>query len=171
MSDSISQQLWLGISAFAAGVINSVAGGGTLLTFPALLAALSSLGSRGRPVRQCHQHGRSGSRFARRRLGLSPGDAGRSLAGLLLLLGPSLIGGAGRLAAAARASMRNSFRLLIPWLILTAALLFMVQPAVARLIQAKPHAVPSRNTIAAIVFFQFLVSPSTAAISGPASAS
>lgn len=43
MPDSLTQQLWLGASALAAGAINSVAGGGTLLTFPALLAALAPL--------------------------------------------------------------------------------------------------------------------------------
>ena len=32
------------LSALAAGVVNSLAGGGTLLTFPALVAALSALG-------------------------------------------------------------------------------------------------------------------------------
>ena len=35
--------LWLCFTAFAAGAVNSIAGGGTLLTFPALMAALTPL--------------------------------------------------------------------------------------------------------------------------------
>lgn len=33
--------IWLFLSALIAGVVNSLAGGGTLLTFPALLAVVS----------------------------------------------------------------------------------------------------------------------------------
>src|SRR6185437_12254735 len=43
------------------------------------------------------------------------------------------------------------------WLILTAALLFMVQPTLTKFAQHKPHAAPSRRTIAAVLLFQFLV--------------
>ena len=37
--------VWLVLSALVAGAVNSLAGGGTLLTFPALLAALAPLGT------------------------------------------------------------------------------------------------------------------------------
>ena len=37
--------VWLVLSALVAGAVNSLAGGGTLLTFPALLAALAPLGA------------------------------------------------------------------------------------------------------------------------------
>jgi len=37
--------VWLCLAALAAGAVNSIAGGGTLLTFPALLAGLSLLGA------------------------------------------------------------------------------------------------------------------------------
>jgi hypothetical protein len=37
--------VWLCLAALAAGAVNSIAGGGTLLTFPALLAGLSSQGA------------------------------------------------------------------------------------------------------------------------------
>lgn len=155
MSDSLSQQFWLGASALVAGAINSVAGGGTLLTFPALLAALSPLGD---------EAGRIAN--ATSTVALVPG----SLAGAwgyrremraarswtLLLLGPSLIGGVVGSLLLTRLEAKF-FSVLVPWLILTAALLFLVQPAVSRLIQAKPHAVPSRSTRAAVVFFQFLI--------------
>jgi uncharacterized membrane protein YfcA len=36
----VETYVWLCAAALAAGVINSIAGGGTLLTFPALFAAL-----------------------------------------------------------------------------------------------------------------------------------
>ena len=45
MPDPLGTYLILAGSAFAAGVMNSVAGGGTLLTFPALTAALAPLGT------------------------------------------------------------------------------------------------------------------------------
>ncbi|MHB1424739.1 MAG: sulfite exporter TauE/SafE family protein [Gemmataceae bacterium] len=156
MSDVVSQQIWLGVSAFAAGVINSVAGGGTLLTFPALLTALSPLGIKAGPIAN-----------ATSTVALVPG----SLAGAwgyrremqsvrcwtLLLIGPSLLGGmVGSLLLILFDA--QIFDTLIPWLILTAALLFLAQPVVARLIQAKPRAAPARRTLALVVFFQFLVS-------------
>lgn len=155
MSDWLNQQIWLGLSAFAAGVINSVAGGGTLLTFPALLAALDPLEV---------EAGRVAN--ATSTVALVPG----SLAGAwgyrremraarswtLLLLGPSLIGGIIGSLLLTRLEAKY-FQMLVPWLILTAALLFLAQPAVARLIQAKPHAAPSRNIRAAAAFFQLLV--------------
>lgn len=156
MSDSLSQQLGLGASAFVAGAINSVAGGGTLLTFSALRAVLTpSLGAEAGPIAN-----------ATSTVALVPG----SLAGawgyrremwvvrswMLLLLAPSLIGGliGSLLVTRLKASF---FNVLIPWLILTAALLFLVQPAVARLIQAKPHAAPSRHTVVAVVLFQLVI--------------
>ncbi len=155
MPDSVSEQLWLGASALAAGIINSVAGGGTLLTFPALLSALNPLGI---------EAGRVAN--ATSTVALVPG----SLAGAwgyrhemraarhwtALLIGPSLMGGIVGSLLVTRLEAKY-FQLLVPWLILSAALLFMAQPAVARLIQAKPHTAPSRNTVLTIVFFQFLV--------------
>jgi uncharacterized membrane protein YfcA len=155
MPDTVSEQLWLGASAFAAGVVNSVAGGGTLLTFPALLAALTPLGI---------EAGRVAN--ATSTVALVPG----SLAGAwgyrremraarhwtALLIGPSVIGGIIGSLLVTRLEAKY-FQLLVPWLILSATLLFMVQPAVARLIQAKPHVIPSRNTVVTIAFFQLLV--------------
>jgi uncharacterized membrane protein YfcA len=151
----LGQQLWLGLSAFVAGVINAVAGGGTLVTFPALLVALAPLGTEAGVIAN-----------ATSTVALVPG----SLAGAwgyrhemrivrswtLLLLGPSLIGGLAGALLLTRLEAKY-FQLLVPWLILTAALLFMAQPAVARLIQTKPHAAPSRNTVTAVVLFQFLI--------------
>src|SRR5262249_53675911 len=93
MPEGAGLLFWLWLSALAAGAVNSVAGGGTLLTFPALLAALSPMGPEAAKVAN-----------ATSTVALVPG----SLAGawgyrhemhsarrwLSLLLGPSLIGGA-----------------------------------------------------------------------------
>ena len=155
MSDTLSLQLWLGMTAVVAGAINSVAGGGTLLTFSALLAAFAPLGVDAGVIAN-----------ATSTVALVPG----SLAGAwgyrremraarswtLLLLVPSLLGGLAGSLLLTRLEAKY-FQLLVPWLILTAALLFMAQPAVARLIQAKPHAAPSRNIVAAVVFFQLFI--------------
>jgi uncharacterized membrane protein YfcA len=155
MTDSLSTYLWLSAFAFVAGLINSVAGGGTLLTFPALLTALAPLGAEAGPFAN-----------ATSTVALLPA----SLAGawgyrheikavrswVSLLLGPSLLGGllGSLLVTRLEAHFFNS---LIPWLILTATLLFLVQPALARGVQAKPHAAPSRKTLVGIVVFQFLI--------------
>lgn len=155
MSDWLTEQVWLGVSALAAGVINSVAGGGTLLTFPTLLASLAPLGVEASRVAN-----------ATSTVALAPG----SLAGAwgyrremqvvrrwtLILLAPSMVGGALGSLLLTRLEA-STFEILVPWLILTAALLFLAQPTVARLFQAKPHVVPSRRTIGVIVGFQFLV--------------
>ena len=45
MPDLASTYIALGTSAFLAGLMNSIAGGGTLLTFPALFAALPGMAS------------------------------------------------------------------------------------------------------------------------------
>ena len=90
MSDAWNYVL-LCISAIAAGVMNSIAGGGTLLTFPALVWAL-----RGLPNPEAVANMTS-------TVALVPGSVAgalgyrRELQGarpwLLLLLGPSLLGG------------------------------------------------------------------------------
>src|SRR5438477_4466680 len=87
MPDSVETQFWLCLSALAAGAINAVAGGGTLLTFPALTAVV--------PYEVAN---------ATSTVALVPGSAAgawgyrREFAGLrrwaLVLAGPSLVGGA-----------------------------------------------------------------------------
>jgi uncharacterized membrane protein YfcA len=156
MSVSLNQLVWLSLSALAAGIVNSVAGGGTLLTFPALLTALAPLGAEASVIAN-----------ATSTVALVPG----SLAGAwgyrhemrtarrwtLLLIGPSLLGGIIGSLLITEVDARY-FQLLVPWLILTAALLFLIQPAVTRWTQPKSAvAGPPRRTVAAIVFFQFLV--------------
>ncbi len=149
MPDSFPTQFWLALSALAAGAVNSVAGGGTLLTFPALTAVVS------------YEIANATSTVA-----LVPGSVAaawgyrREFAELrrwaLLLAGPSLVGGAvGTLLVVA---FPDAFTMLVPWLILAAALLFLLQPTLGRLRRAgKAHGEPGAGTRAAIVAFQFLV--------------
>jgi uncharacterized protein len=156
MTEPASVLGWLCLSALAAGAINSVAGGGTLLTFSTLLAALAALGPDEAAV----------VANATSTVALVPG----SLAGAwgyrremrqtqrwtLLLITPSLLGGAVGTLLVTSLHPRY-FKILVPWLILTAALLFMVQPTLTKFMRHKPQAVPSRRTVAAVLLFQFLV--------------
>jgi uncharacterized protein len=147
--DETVTYLLLCLSAFLAGAINAVAGGGTLLTFPALLAVVS-------PVQA----------NATSTVALMPG----SLAGawgyraevvrvrrmILWLLPSSLIGGAIGSILVTRFPERV-FESLVPWLVLGASILFLVQKPIARWLKTHPHAEPHGAAIAGVVFFQFLV--------------
>ncbi len=130
-SNAIVDHVSLCAVAAVAGAINSVAGGGTLLTFPALIGALG--GSAEAAV----------IANATSTVALFPG----SLAGMVgyrrelwearswvkLLLLPSLAGGlVGSLLVIWLPA--ESFKALVPWLILTAATLFWLQPRIARAI-------------------------------------
>jgi uncharacterized membrane protein YfcA len=138
-------------------MINSIAGGGTLLTFPALLAGLSPLGAADAAV----------VANATSTVALVPG----SLAGawgyrremrqarrwLYLLVGPSLAGGVIGALLVTRLDPAY-FAALVPWLLLTAALLFLAEsllPAGAPT-DSRQRA-PSAGTVAGIVLFQLVV--------------
>jgi uncharacterized membrane protein YfcA len=122
--------LWLGLAALVAGGINALAGGGTLLTFPALERVLLS------------QHGSLASVFANgtSTVALVPASYGSAwgfrretseLRGLLAwLVPPSVLGGV--IGALLLVWFPKQFTALVPWLILTATLLFTLQPLVAR---------------------------------------
>lgn len=167
--------LLLSLAALLAGAINAVAGGGTLLTFPALLAALGSSGSAAVVAN------------ATSTVALVPG-AITALAGYrdkirherrwaMVLLWPSLLGGLiGSLLVVTLPG--ETFKNLVPWLILAAALLFALQPQISRWAGLnKPHAPAGANAagehpadaasgadpprspalLAAAIGFQFLV--------------
>ncbi len=147
------------LTAAAAGAVNSVAGGGTLLTFPVLMTLLS------------HKPGfeEKASVVANQTstMALIPGICAaawgyhrqlvHSTAWLKRLLIPSAVGGliGGLLVTELPA---GAFKSLVPWLILTAAVLFVLQPQIAKwtgIGMAQSH--PSRLGIAAIAVFQFFV--------------
>jgi uncharacterized membrane protein YfcA len=156
------EYLWLCLSAFTAGAVNAVAGGGTLLTFPTLVGVLTG------PYANAASLANGTSTVA-----LFPGSFAsvwgyrQQVAAckrwLFWLTPPSAIGG----ALGAMLVQEDSFRLLIPWLILLAAVLFALQPAIARMLQrrgepgAGAHSAgsqfPSRKTLAGIIAAQFLI--------------
>jgi uncharacterized protein len=145
----------LGAVAAVAGAINSVAGGGTLLTFPALIAALGGTAeaaviANATSTVALFPGSLAGMAGYRRELRVA-----RSWIKLLLL--PSLLGG----LIGSLLLMRlpaEAFKALVPWLILTAAVLFWMQPRIARRIGlgAGDNSVGPQH-IALVTAFQFLV--------------
>src|SRR5688572_2454904 len=140
------------VAAFVAGAINSVAGGGTLLTFPALVWV-------GLPSTIAN---------ATSTVALVPGSLGgvwgyrNDLPGLpastYALIVPGVLGGiAGAILLVLTPT--EVFDRLIPLLILFATVLFMLQEPVQRMIKTtgKAHAGSKRWLIGAMLF-QFLVS-------------
>jgi uncharacterized membrane protein YfcA len=150
------EYLMLCVAAVLGGAVNSIAGGGTLLTFPALFAALGSSG----PAAVVAN--------ATSTVALVPGSVAalygyrheiqqeRYWAGLLLI--PSLVGGLlGTLLVVALPP--DWFKAAVPWLILAAALLFALQPSIARWTGiGRPHEGGfSRKLIVGASVFQWLV--------------
>jgi uncharacterized membrane protein YfcA len=154
------EYLWLCLSAVAAGAVNAVAGGGTLLTFPTLTGVLS--------VSPVENVAKNAASFANgtSTVALFPGSFA-SVWGyrkqmiackhwLIWLTPPSVIGG----ALGALLVEEDSFRIVIPYLILLAAVLFLLQPTIARLM--KRNAVEStgemsRKTLAFIIVGQLFI--------------
>jgi len=155
----IREYLVLCLAAAAGGAVNSIAGGGTLLTFPALFAVLTSLlGSEAEAA--VVANGTS-------TVALFPGavaavwgyrqelDAARQWIARLAV--PSVLGGL--LGSWLVVSLPAEwFERLVPWLILTAAVLFASQPLITRLTGiGRPHDDPSARTLAGVIGFQFFV--------------
>jgi uncharacterized protein len=149
------EYLILCLAAVLGGAVNSIAGGGTLLTFPVLFAALGSSGSAAVIAN------------ATSTVALVPGSMAalfgyrreiqheRYWAAMLLL--PSLVGGfIGSMFVVLLPG--EWFKAAVPWLILGAALLFALQPQIARLMGiGKSQAVPSIRLVAGAVVFQLVV--------------
>ncbi|MEZ5356509.1 MAG: sulfite exporter TauE/SafE family protein [Bryobacteraceae bacterium] len=114
-------------SAFLAGAVNAIAGGGTLLTFPALLAITAPVMANGTST-----------------IALLPGSLASAGAYrkdiqhpprlLRWLAAPSLIGGLIGTLLVTRTEERY-FAALIPWLILGATILLMLQPVIGRYVR------------------------------------
>jgi uncharacterized membrane protein YfcA len=150
MSSDWQNYLLLLGSALAAGTINAVAGGGTLLTFPALLHVLDPVLANATSTVALVPGSLAGTWGYRHEI--------RQCKYWLVLLAPScVVGGAiGSLLVTRLPSIY--FERLVPWLILAAALLFMAQPAIARLIgitQEQRH--PSQSMQASLIVFQLFV--------------
>lgn len=151
MTSEFWLQLGLCASAFAAGAVNSIAGGGTLLTFPALLAVLSPVAANATSTIAVFP-GTMASAWAYRQ------DVEHPPRLLLWLLAPSALGGLIGTWIVTSTDERI-FAALIPWLILVAAVLFAVQPVVARYSkQANGGAAPMSNTrLTVLAAIQFAV--------------
>ncbi len=148
----ISDFIILCAAALVAGAQNSLAGGGTLYTFPTLQGILGDdVRANGTSTVAVLPGSIAGVWGFRREVRQTPGRI------LALLVGPSLIGGTiGTLLVVK--FPESYFRAMVPWLILTATLLFLFQPMIARL--AGSHELSSRpkpHVVAGVVFFQFLV--------------
>ncbi|MGM1029711.1 MAG: sulfite exporter TauE/SafE family protein [Actinomycetota bacterium] len=117
--------LLIALASVGAGAINAAAGGGTLITFPAMLAAgmsplaanmTSSIGLLLGTVGGAWSYRQELRRQRRRFVANAPFAAvGGAIGAVLLLLTPSA-----------------SFTAIVPWLVLGAAALFAVQPIVAK---------------------------------------
>jgi uncharacterized membrane protein YfcA len=139
--------LGLALAAVGAGAVNSMAGGGTLLTFSALLAAnVASVVANATSTVALVPASLAGAWGYRH-------DLRTVRRWVPLLTVPSLAGGlVGSLLVALLD--QSYFDALVPWLILTAALLFLFQPILTR---PTSQAAPKAGIVAAVVCFQFLV--------------
>lgn len=143
---TIADGALLALAAVAAGLVNAVAGGGTLLTFPALLAA-------GVPPVAAN---------ATNTVALFPGQLASSLAyrthiaderrRALVLSVPSLLGG-GLGAWLLFALPESSFEAAVPWLIVFACLVLALQGQLKHLVARARHA----NHPAALWVAQLLI--------------
>jgi len=148
-----SDWVWvvLAAAAFAAGALNSIAGGGTLLTFPALLAVVAPEVANATSTIAVFPGSIAGAVGYRQELW-----AARRFA--LQMLPASLLGGiAGSLLVVL---YPNEFGPLVPWLIFTAALLFLIQQPLNKLLKRRQvdftqH--PSPAMLAGLMAFQFAV--------------
>jgi uncharacterized membrane protein YfcA len=122
--------LWLTVASFLAGVLNAVAGGGSFLTFPAIL------GMKVLPVQA----------NATNTVAVWPGqltsvaayreDIQKNLRLALLIALAGLIGGTAG-AVVLLSTPQMTFLHLVPWLLLTAALIFAASGPVSRWLEAR----------------------------------
>jgi uncharacterized membrane protein YfcA len=137
----------LAVSAAAAGIVNAIAGGGTLITFPALLATGVPAVASNATNTVALFPGQLASSFAYRS---HIADERRRAISLSL---PSLIGGI--LGAWLLLALpERSFELAVPWLIVFACVVLAFQGQLKRLVAAAPRA----NHPAALWLAQLLIS-------------
>ena len=147
----------LGASAIAAGAMNAIAGGGTLLTFPALDAALLEWGfietskAANMTSTVALVPGSMASVFGFRR------DLAQCRHWVILLTIPSLLGGA--FGSWLLMTLPDSaFKAVVPWLVLFAVALFIAQPwIVAWVRRHRPTGPPSTLTKVGVVVAQFFI--------------
>ena len=143
--------LILCVAAALGGAINAIAGGGTLLTFPALNAIAGDAVVANATSTVALVPAALAALFGYRR------ELREERFWSWALLGPSLVGGViGSLLVVTLP--RDWFKGAVPWLILAAALLFAFQPQIGRWMGiGHAHGSPSRRKVASAVAFQLLV--------------
>ena len=161
--------LWLCLAASLAGGINALAGGGTLLTFPTLVSVLA----KSRPVgslaiAEVLANGTNAAALVPASLGSAWGfrrETYERRRMLVWLLVPSVVGSV--LGAWLLVSFPKQFSALVPWLLLAAAVLFTLQPSLARWMAARRGAVSkspgiestiSSRSLAGMIVLQLLIS-------------
>jgi uncharacterized membrane protein YfcA len=132
--------VFLLLGGLGAGIFNGVAGGGSLISFPLLLAlgypALTANITNTVGIWPGYAGGAAGFRHEiggqrERLLRLSPIAVLGGIAGAILLLTTS----------------SAAFRSLAPWLVLGASLLFAIQPLLKRALSGSSHAPPRTRTL------------------------
>jgi uncharacterized membrane protein YfcA len=147
---TVATDALLCLCALVAGALNAIAGGGTLLTFPALLAVVPPVIANATSTVALVPGSLAGAWGYRQELVHSR----RWLRTLIL---PCLLGGVVGTLLVVRLP-EQYFARVVPWLVLTATLLFMMQPGLSQLTGlGTPHRQPSRWVEIAIIVFQFLV--------------
>lgn len=129
----------IAVAGLVAGIANTVAGGGTLISFPALLAT-------GMPA--LHANVTSS-------VGLMSGYVGGSVGyrrelrgqrGRVLLLGTVAVTGGICGAVILLITPADSFRVVVPYLVILSCVLLVVQPRLARLVAARRSSAGSEQT-------------------------
>lgn len=145
----IWESLLVFVAAFIAGMINSVAGGGTLISFPALIWLGRDAIVANATSTVALWPGSLGGLLGYRR------ELGDSRRWMLWLAAPSIIGGIIGAALLLR-TPSPTFEAVVPYLILFATVLFAVQERVTRALRDEWKE-PGRAWWAGAILFQFLV--------------
>lgn len=138
-------------AAFLAGAINSVAGGGTLVSFPTLIwLGLNSVTANATSTVAIWP-GTVGSTWGYRR------ELRKAEPRFRILIVPSLVGGLSG-ALLLRWTSPSTFDRMVPWLILFATLLFTAQDPVQRMLKtAETKGRHTTNWMIGAILFQFAV--------------
>lgn len=149
MPDPVWSIVLVCVSAVAAGAVNAIAGGGTLLTFPSLLVLLGPVAANATST-VALLPGSLSAAFGFR------AELRRARRHLVLLWPPSLLGGV--VGSLLLIRMPESvFAGAVPWLLITASVLLLLQRPLMRWLGTHPQAAPRRRTRVVVVFFQLLV--------------
>lgn len=147
MLEPLAEWTLLPVAAWVAGAVNSIAGGGTLFTFSSLMLVVGPIAAN------------ATSTFALLPASLAAGwgyrkELGECREHLWRLGPPSLIGGVIGSLLVARLPERV-FSNMVPWLLLGATVLLLLQPWISRQLAARQKS--GGGNLGIVVFFQLLV--------------